>query len=129
MVLGRAMAMEPSAARAQPAPTPQPTAQPAPEDARVLFDRGTTLYALGRYADAAPLFERAFELKPDPALLYNAAQAHRLAGHSQRALTLYQSYLQLYGDTDRQTEIEARIRQLKDTIAAERRAALPSPSP
>src|SRR5205807_10015881 len=72
---------------AQTTTPPAPSATAPAEDAKSLFEHGMTLYALGRYTEAAPLFERAFELKPDPALLYNAAQAHRLAGHSQRALT------------------------------------------
>src|ERR1700694_2874684 len=73
-------------------------AQDAAEDTKVMFERGMALYALGKYAEAAPLFERAFELKPDPALLYNAAQAHRFMGEKARALELYQSYLRLYGN-------------------------------
>src|SRR5437879_844113 len=102
--------------------------QPAPEDAKSLFERGMTIYALGHYAEAAPLFERAFEIKPDPALLYNAAQAHRLAGHSARALTLYQSYLQLYGDAARQPEIEAHIAQLKIALETHQHAATSPPT-
>src|SRR5262249_58021652 len=80
-------------------PQPAQALPPASEDdARALFERGSALYALGRYAEAAPLFERAFELKPDPALLYNAAQAYRLLGNKPRALTLYQNYFRLFGD-------------------------------
>lgn len=35
-------------------------------DAKTLFTRGRTAYALGRFAEAADLFEKAFELKQDP---------------------------------------------------------------
>src|SRR5256885_17265978 len=66
-------------------------------DAKSHFDKGTSLFALGRYAEAAVEYERAFELKSDPALLYNAAQAHRLADSKQRALRLYPSDLPLFG--------------------------------
>ena len=37
-------------------------------------------FALGRYGEAAAKYEAAFALRPDPALLYNAAQSHRLGG-------------------------------------------------
>src|SRR3954463_15750178 len=89
-------------ARAQTA-SPAP---PPPEDAKKIYDDAVSYYALGRYAEAAPLFERAFEIKHVPALLFNAAQAHRFAGHTERAITLYESYLRLYGDPSRKAEIE-----------------------
>ena len=111
-------------------PSPNPPSSPPgkSEEAKSLFEKGMTLYALGRYADAAPLFERAFEIKPVPALLYNAAQAHRLAGHAARAVTLYESYLQLYGDPTRKPEIEAHIAELKQAIAAQEHAATSPPT-
>jgi tetratricopeptide (TPR) repeat protein len=94
-------------------------------DAKTLFDRGKTSYALGRYDDAATLFERAFEKKSDPAMLFNAAQAHRLAGHKKKALILYESYLKLYGEQSNSGEVEARITDLKKAIAADEAAAPP----
>ena len=59
---------------------------------RDYLDKATAAFAFNRYAVAAENYEKAFELKPDPAVLYNAAQAHRLAGNKERALDLYQSY-------------------------------------
>jgi tetratricopeptide (TPR) repeat protein len=93
------------------------------DEARVLNDKATAEFALGRFPEAAEHFEKAFEAKPDPALLYNAAQAHRLAGNKERALALYQSYLRVYGNKDKRVEVEARIRELKEAIAK------PAPAP
>jgi tetratricopeptide (TPR) repeat protein len=45
------------------------------EEARAYVNKATAAYALNHYAVAAENFEKAFELKPDPALLYNAAQS------------------------------------------------------
>jgi len=87
------------------------------EEARALNDKATAAFALGRFPEAAEQFEKAFELKPDPALLYNAAQAHRLAGNKPRALELYQSYLRVYAHGDKRADAEARVRELKETIA------------
>jgi tetratricopeptide (TPR) repeat protein len=87
------------------------------DEARAVNDKATAAFALGRFAEAAEQFEKAFELKPDPALLYNAAQAHRLAGNKERALALYQSYLRVYGQGDKRAEVEARVRELKEAIA------------
>src|SRR5437868_11164311 len=75
-----------------------PGAAPAEESAKELFDRGTAAYALGHFEEAAADYEKSFSLKPDPALLFNAAQAHRQAGNKRRALALYQNYVKLYGN-------------------------------
>jgi tetratricopeptide (TPR) repeat protein len=113
-------------------PPPAAAAPPAvapPDDPKELFDRGSALYALGRYGEAAPLFERAFELKPDPALLYNAAQAYRFNGNKQRALTLYQNYYRLYGDQIQNSDDAKRqIEQLKQAIAMDERAKVAPPT-
>ena len=55
-------------------------------DARRHYEKATAAFGLGKYDEAAREYEAAFELKPDPALLYNAAQACRLAGRSARAI-------------------------------------------
>src|SRR6185503_7865633 len=85
------------------------------EEAREYLDKATAAFALNRYAVAAENYEKAFELKPDPAVLYNAAQAHRLAGNKERALDLYQSYLRMYG-TEKRAEIEKHVENLKEAI-------------
>jgi tetratricopeptide (TPR) repeat protein len=95
----------------------------AEEDAKTLFERGRALYALRRFEAAAALYEKAFELRSDPAILYNAAQAHRLAGHKARALELYESLVRLYGNKlPNQVEIHNHIRGLRNAIEVERRA-------
>ena len=87
------------------------------EEARAYADKATAAFALTHYAAAAESFEKAFELKPDPALLYNAAQSHRLAGNKERALALYRNYLRLYAKKDKRPELEARIDELEKAIA------------
>ena len=97
-------------------------------EARAYFDKATAAFALGKYPAAADNFERAFELKPDPALLYNAAQAHRLAGNKERALTLYQNYLRLYAKAVRRAEVETRVEELKKAIERDRQLATSPPT-
>jgi hypothetical protein len=98
------------------------------EEAKVYLDKATAAYALNRYAVAAENFEKAFELKPDPALLYNAAQAYRLAGNKERALALYESYLRVYGGTDKRAQVEARIKDLKQAIEHDKVVATQPPN-
>jgi len=112
-----------------PASDAQPTLPGSDDDPRALYEKGSALYALGRYGEAAPLFERAFTLKPDPALLYNAAQAYRLMGNKQRALTLYQNYFRLFGDAiPNPDEVKRQIDQLQQAITAEERAKTAPPT-
>ena len=93
-------------------------------DARAHYDRATTAYALGRYGDAAAEFEQAFTLKPDPAILYNAAQAYRLAGNKERALQLYRNYLRVYGRrAEHAPDVEWHIGELEKVEPAQRSAA------
>src|SRR5437016_5254185 len=61
--------------------------------ARVAYQRGRSLFVLDDFAGAAAAFEEGYRFQPLPALLYNAAQAHDLAGNSARALELYRRYL------------------------------------
>jgi tetratricopeptide (TPR) repeat protein len=83
-------------------------------EARAHYDKATTAYALGRYADAAGEFEQAFALKADPALLYNAAQAYRLAGRRDRALELYRNYLRVFGrKAEHAADVEWHINELE----------------
>ncbi|MEP6653176.1 MAG: hypothetical protein ABJA82_07440 [Myxococcales bacterium] len=97
------------------------------DEAPAYLDKATAAFALNRYAIAAENFEKAFELKPDPALLYNAAQAHRLAGNKERALALYESYLRTYGRRDKRDEIEGRINELKQAIEHDKAVATSPP--
>lgn len=68
-------------------------------DAKVHYDRATAAYGLSRFNEAATEFEAAYECKPQPALLFDAAQAHRQGGDKQRALALFENYLHVYGPT------------------------------
>jgi hypothetical protein len=92
----------------------------ADEDAKAVFTRGMTLFGQHQFAAAAAAFERSFELVPDPAILYNAAQAHRLAGNNRRALELYESLMRIYGDRiGEHQQILEHVRELRAIVAAE----------
>jgi tetratricopeptide (TPR) repeat protein len=63
--------------------------------AREHYHRGTVAFNLGHYEEAAGEYEEAYRLKDDPALLYNIAQARRLAGNRREALRSYKTFLRL----------------------------------
>lgn len=95
-------------------------AAPSSKDARRIYDEATAAFGLGRYAEAAEKYEAAFSLRPDPALLYNAAQSYRLAGNKARALELYRNYVRLYPEGTNAEDARSHVAALKKAIEDER---------
>jgi tetratricopeptide (TPR) repeat protein len=88
--------------------------------AREHFKKGTALYDMGKYAEAAAEYQLAFEAKEDVALLFNIAQAHRLAGHLDDALGAYKGYLRRVPQAKNRVEVEQRMKDLQDAIDKKR---------
>jgi tetratricopeptide (TPR) repeat protein len=86
------------------------------------FRRGTKLYDLGHFIEAAAEYERAYEAKESPALLYNLGQAYRAAGESQKALNSYRSYLRHVPDAPNRAEVVTLIDGLRKSIDAQKQA-------
>jgi hypothetical protein len=102
------------------APVARATGGSAAKDARRIYDEATAAFGLGRYAEAAEKYEAAFAIRPDPALLYNAAQAYRLAGNKQRAMELYRNYVRLYPDGTNAADARTHSEALKKAIEEEK---------
>jgi tetratricopeptide (TPR) repeat protein len=86
-------------------------------EARRLYDEATAAFGVGNYADAAEKYEGSFKVHPDAALLYNAAQAYRLAGNQPRALQLYRNFLRIYADNPRAEDARNHVAALEKAIA------------
>jgi len=63
------------------------------DTARRYVDAGLAAQQSGDYAAAVDFYLRAYDLVPHPLLIYNMAEAHRLAGHTADALAHYRRYL------------------------------------
>lgn len=100
-------------------------------EARRLYAEGKAEYAQGHYAEAVVLFERSYALFQAPALLFNMAQAQRLAGptHCADALALYKSYLSAQPDAENKREVEERIQELAECPAAQPPSAAAAVTP
>jgi len=94
--------------------------------AREHYQKGTSFYDLGKYPEAIKEFEAAYEIKNDPALLYNLAQSNRLAGNTDQALHFYRTYLRYVPTAKNRAEIEDRIKQLEQ-LAAQKTATQTAP--
>jgi tetratricopeptide (TPR) repeat protein len=92
----------------------------AEDRARAAYEKGMAEFGLGNYAAAAEQYEAAYRIKPDGALLFNAAQAHRRAGHTQRALDLYRNFVRLYpGKEQLVADARKRIAELEKQLSTD----------
>ena len=102
-------------------------AQPSPQQKQLAqehFAKATIAYNLGRFDEAIADFTKAYEVWPQPAFLYNIAQAHRLAGRCKDALYFYKRFRALMerGDAnplrpERREELDRFINELSDCAA------------
>ena len=125
------VALSPSTARADDRPEPGEGAS-ARNDARVAmehFRRGTREYDLGHFIKAAAEYEKAYEAKENPALLYNLGQAYRGAGEHQKALNAYRAYLRNSpADAPNRDAVASFIEALKKTIELQKQTAEKPPA-
>jgi tetratricopeptide (TPR) repeat protein len=100
-------------------------------DARQIAAEAGAAFRAGRYGEAGDGYAAAFGLRPDPVLLYNAAQSYRLAGNKSRALELYRTYVRLYPDGPNAADAGIQVAALKKVVEDERQtaAALAAPPP
>jgi tetratricopeptide (TPR) repeat protein len=64
-----------------------------PNKARLLADKGRAFHNAGDYNSAVAAFKEAYVLAPSPGLLFNIAQAYRLAGNCDEAAWMYRRFL------------------------------------
>ena len=96
--------------------------------ARQHFKAATGHFAVGEFTQAAVEYEAAFKLHQDPALLFNAAQARRLAGDNQKALVLYKNFLQLYPNSPNTEVVRDQVARLQEAINASEKAKSSPPT-
>jgi tetratricopeptide (TPR) repeat protein len=80
-----------------------------PEKAKQLAERGRELHERGDYADAIAAFEEAYALAPSAGLLFDLAQAYRLAGQCDDAAWMYRRYLETDPPPDHRTLAEGQL--------------------
>ncbi len=64
-----------------------------PPKARILAEKGRSFHEAGDYGNAIVAFKEAYVMAPSPGLLFNLAQAYRLAGNCDDASMMYRRYL------------------------------------
>lgn len=107
------------------------SAQPAGRDkdaADAAYTEGQQHYAGGEFLRAAEQFEAAYALDPDPAYLFNIAQAYRLGNACAKAAAFYRQFLGAVSNPPNLAKVQQYIEQ-SDACARTQPPALDEPAP
>lgn len=91
----------------------QADAQGEREQALRVFGEAVEAYEAGGYDRAATLFAAAYELHPEPVLLFNLARSLEKAGDTERAEDAYRRYVALGDELPDQAEASERLEALE----------------
>lgn len=87
--------------------------------AKSYVDAGLAAQEAGDFDSAVEFYQKAYDTLPHPVLLFNMAQAHRLAGHKAEALDLYKRYLADDPKGPKAKDAKGFIAQLEPEVQAE----------
>src|SRR5690349_7243874 len=120
---------------AKPAEAPPPTAAPAAggddaamAQAKTHFETGRNAYNAGDYVTAIREFKAAEALRPSPILDYNIGLANEKLGKKRVALKYYNRYLEQMPNAPNRAEVDGRIAQLQQDLAAQPPPPPPQPN-
>ena len=105
-------AVSPAAAQEE-----QPT-DPNEIEARNRFQLATTLYAQGRFEEAAAEYLRSYEVSHRPGLLFNVYLCYRDLGQDEQAAAYLRRYLAEESNVENRPLLESRLRALEEQLAA-----------
>lgn len=95
------------------------------EEAKRHFEKAEMAYKLGKYEEAIRGYEEAYRAMPEPAFLFNIAQAHRQQFrlsrkpyHLEKALSLYKNYLREMPKAPNRGTVRKLIDELKELLTA-----------
>nr|HEX4316317.1 tetratricopeptide repeat protein [Kofleriaceae bacterium] len=101
-------------------------ADPDPQaltDARAHFQQGKAYLDAKVYDKAIAEFEAAYKLSPFPELVFNVAQAYRLADQPDKAITAYQEYLASSPSGELADESRVHVAELTKLVDDRKRTA------
>jgi tetratricopeptide (TPR) repeat protein len=104
----------------------------ATREAKRHFERGEKLYALAKFSAALDEYQKAYDAKSIPALLFNIGQCYRNLGDYDAAIFSYRKYLKAEPDAANREQVEQLISDLeakKEQSDSARLGLLPPPTP
>jgi len=121
----------PYSARAQNAAAPPPPSSAVNDEAltqaKMHFEAGKNAYNAGDYVTAIREFKAAEALRPSPILAYNIGLANEKLGKKRVALKYYKRYLEQMPNAPNRPEVDGRIAQLEQEVAAQPPPPPPQP--
>jgi len=98
---------------------------PSPQEveAKQHYQSGMAHYDLGEFNAAIDEFKVAYTLTSEPGLLFNIAQAYRLAKEWPQARDFYERYLSLVPDAANRADVQAQLAKVRAELAAQEDAA------
>lgn len=96
-------------------------------EARALFMAGRSAFDEGRYEAALKYFQTSYEQSHHAALLYNVGQCYDRLRRDEEAIAAFERYLSEENDADNRAPVEARVRALREIVAARQAAARETP--
>ncbi len=100
------------------APSPSVAEPSAVQRAREQVAKARVHFKLQEFDSAAAAWREAYRLHPTPALLLNIGQAERMGGRPREAKHAYESYLADLPNAPNRAEVEQRIAELSQKLAA-----------
>jgi tetratricopeptide (TPR) repeat protein len=102
------------------------------DEVKLHYQRATRAYDLQKYTEAIDEYQKAYEISGDPPMLYNIAQAYRLADQPGEAARYYRRFLQRMPNAKNREEVERKIAD-QEKLADQRKkmepVAPPPPTP
>jgi hypothetical protein len=96
---------------------------------RMIYDKATRAYDVGKYAEAIEDYQKAYEIGGDPPMLYNIAQAYRLNNQPTEAVRFYKRYLQRAPTARNREDVERKIAEQEKIIEEQKKLQPPPPPP
>src|SRR5499427_9200224 len=79
------------------------------DEVKLHYQRATRAYDLQKYQEAIDEYQKAYEISGDPPMLYNIAQAYRLADQPTEAVRYYRRFLQRMPNARNRDDVERKI--------------------
>jgi tetratricopeptide (TPR) repeat protein len=87
-------------------------------DGRAAFEQAYVAFQSLDYATALPLFQRAYQLTRNPAMLYNIGATLEALGRSAEAATAFRRYVAAVPDAPNRGDVESRAARLERAASA-----------
>ena len=94
------------------------------DEVKLHYQRATRAYDLQKYLEAIDEYQKAYEISGDPPMLYNIAQAYRLADQPAEAVRYYRRFLQRMPNARNREDVERKIAD-QEKLAEQRRKVEP----